>query len=175
MAAAKKVERDKNDAPLSKIGVRGIVAHSGDSEGGEYAFFPDNEEKSWRAFPIKLNDFATQRRFELTDLDALVKSAAPVAVLSSDNKGKTFLVNLDALGDLEQDEKKSSPKAEEVDITADADAFMVRENQEYYAIPRKEFESLKTIDAGEAKRSPGKLFVSTPSFASDVLSCFSTA
>src|SRR5580765_4118223 len=140
----------KTDDVLGMIGTRGLVVHEGDPEGGTYAFYSDNDDQSWRTRRVDLGQFADSRGIEANLIESLVKSDVPVAVLKADAKVRTVFVNIEAFHVLGKGgSKEAGPIGKNPPATDDA--FLIKEKGNYYAVGRKDLQSLDTADATEAK------------------------
>jgi hypothetical protein len=143
-------ESDFSDEDLSKIGLRGVVIHKGPSDGGEYSFFPDNTDKSWRQRGVSLGDVAPARGIDPAFVEQLADNQVTVAQLKTTGPAETLFLNLDAFFGLGTEEA-----AEAKALTSlppdDGDAILIREDEAYYLILENELRALSAKDAGEAK------------------------
>lgn len=142
--------KDFTDEELSKIGLRGVVVHSGESEAGAYAYFPDNKDESWRTHGVSIGDVAASRGFDPALVTQLADNQVSVAVLKTTGRAKTLFLNLDAFLDLGREEAAAAGAATSVP-PADANAILIREDKQYYLISEGELRDLSPKDAGEAK------------------------
>jgi hypothetical protein len=138
---------------LGEIGTRGLVIHRGERKKGEYAYFADNDDESWRSFPVNLDEFAQARGLDSGQIAVLMNAGAPVAAFSPSGRGitaPTIVLNLDAFHDMPAPE--TGPRSpEKPELRKDVPAFLIREGNSYYAVSEDAFHPLRDEDAGEAK------------------------
>lgn len=138
---------------LGEIGTRGLVIHTKDRQKGEYAYFADNGDESWRTFAVNLEEFAKARGLDPGQVAALANAGAPIAAFPPGASGvtaPTIVLNLNAFHDLPASEAPSrSPQTPK--LPGDVAAVLIREGNSYYAVSAGEFHPLRAEDAGEAK------------------------
>ena len=144
---------------LGAVGPRGLVLHAKSEENGVYAYYPDDENDTWRQerFRVKnLSAFAKAHDFDPRDLETLIKFKAPVAVVPPDGSKRVVLVNLDAFQDLNAvepaEEKRLDPGPKgNGKLPPTFESVLVQEHGKWYAVPENVFRSLDAQDAGEAR------------------------
>jgi hypothetical protein len=139
------------DEKLSRIGLRGVVVHSGVSDLGAYAYYPDNKEESWRQREVEIEAAASTRGFTPALVTQLAENQVTLALLQTPSvAGKTYFLNLDAFRDLGS-EPSADPQSAASLPPATANAILIRETSRYYLIAESELRDLNPKDAGEAK------------------------
>jgi hypothetical protein len=144
------INKELTDEKLGLIGLRGIVVHTGEPEAGEYAFYPDNKNESWRQRGVLLGDVAQTRGFTPELVELLVANGVAVAILQRSESGKTVFLNLDAFRGLGREEALP-PAVDRSSVPAEEAAILIREDEKYYFVPYAALTYLLPRDAGEAK------------------------